>query len=216
MSFLLETQKEVAGLCDHPYYLSAYQKDEYRYWNLVARWLWELPVQGVRNALDIGCAYGTLALFMKKRFTCDVYCTDFLDCYLGNRLTEKYNLRFQVSNIELDPFPFTVSAFDIIIFTEVLEHLNFHPQPTLTRIRDLLSEKGLLFFSTPDACVYGRGAMYEYFDAIPYPRAGMPVLDDHIYVYHEEELRELFARTGLKIVRLEKNEYGHFNAILTK
>lgn len=216
MELLLQTQNEVARLCDNPYYNSTYQKDEFRYWNKVAQWLWELAGRNVRHCLDIGCAYGTLALFVKKLYNCDVYCTDCLDHYMSNRLIAEYNLHFQVSNIELDLFPFKESGFDMILFTEVLEHLNFHPEPTLTRIRQLMAEEGLLFLSTPDAGAYGRVDRYESFDHIPYPRKDLPVLDDHIYVYQEHELQELFSRVGLQVVCFEKNSHGHFNAILRK
>lgn len=94
--------------------------------------------------------------------------------------------------------------------------MNFHPEPTLARIRDLLAEDGILFVSTPDAEVYGRVGRYKRFDDIPYPKKALPVLDGHLYVYHEEELRELFARVGFRIVCLEKNDYGHINAMLKK
>lgn len=217
MELLRETQNEVAGLCDNQYYKTAYQKDEFRYWDKVAQWLWELAERKVLHCLDIGCAYGTLALYVKKLFKCEIYCTDYVDLYMSNRMVTTYNFHYQVSNIELDPFPFKkMHGFDLILFTEVLEHLNFHPEPTLARIHDLLTDEGVLLLSTPDAEVYGRVDRYQQFDEIPYPKKGLPVIDDHIYVYHENELRELFKRVGLQIICFEKNSYGHFNAMLKK
>jgi predicted SAM-dependent methyltransferase len=44
--------------------------------------------------------------------------------------------------------------------TEVLEHLNFHPVPTLKKVYNLLSENGALYLSTPDAYEWGKVNKY--------------------------------------------------------
>src|SRR5262245_60567097 len=215
---LREAQDEVARHNPHPYYLQAYRSAETDYWLHIPQWIFEDSLtQPVQRCLDIGCAYGTLALFSRKACGCEVFCTDFLDVYLSPSLIKQYGFSFAVNNIEFDPFPWPLD-FDHIIFTEVLEHLNFHPVPTLIKLRSLLSAQGRLYLSTPDASQWGRVTKYySRLDEIPEPTAGRPAIDDHIYQYTEDELLETLDQAGL---RVEKFAYApgqgkrHFNFTL--
>jgi SAM-dependent methyltransferase len=172
-----------------------------------------------RRCLDIGCAYGTLALFCQRLCQCAVWCTDFIDVYLSPALRNKYGFSYAVNNIELDPFPWPLT-FDLIVFTEVLEHFNFHPLPTLLKIRDLLTDDGRLYLSTPDAAEWGRVTKYyARLEDIPFPLAGAPLVDDHVYQYNKEELLGLIHQAGFRVVRqaFAPGTCGrHFNLTLAK
>jgi len=155
------------------------------------------------NCLDIGCAYGTLAVFCKTNLKCDTCCTDYTAKYISRHLLNKYNIDFAVSNIELDEFPWD-KKFDIILFTEVLEHLNFHPVATLRKIRNMLSDNGVLYISTPDASQWGRVTKYyERIADMPNPTAGIPIIDDHVYQYSVAEFRKIVHDAGFKIQKLK-------------
>ena len=83
--------------------------------------------------------------------------------------------------------------FDIIIFTEVMEHLNFNPKPTLKKIHDLLKMNGRLYLSTPDASDWGRiTKYYKSIEEMPNPKNVEKIIDDHIYQYKKEELHPFF------------------------
>jgi SAM-dependent methyltransferase len=196
-------QREISATDPNPYYLKAYRDAEMWYWLRIPKWMAKLSVAGfqVRRVLDIGCAYGTLALFCRRTFDCEVYCTDFTDIYLSPALREKHSFKFAVNNIEREDFPWPI-RFDAVIFTEVLEHLNFHPLPTLKKIRNLLTPGGKLFLTTPDAEEWGRASRYyARLEDIPLPGRPLPVVDDHVWQYTKEELFEVLDNSGFRIDR---------------
>jgi len=216
-----QCQDIVASLDPHPYYPKAYREAEMGYWSKVAQWLWQdIRAGSPKRCLDVGCAYGTLALFCKVFTDAEVYCIDVTDAYLSTRLAEEFGLHFAICNIEIDPVPFE-TGFDVIIFTEVLEHLNCHPLPTLLKLRGLLIDDGLIYLSTPDARQWGRSAYYDSYEHMPQPLGDGSVdfQDDHIYLFDEEEIRTLMARAGLEILRFDYAPGAgarHFNLTLTR
>ena len=219
-NLLQEVQNEIAALDPNPYYVRAYRAAESFYWQRIPAWICEdWAGRGLRACLDIGCAYGTLALFCRKLAGCALFCTDFIPAYLSASLLRRHEITFAVNNIERDPFPWPME-YDAILFTEVLEHLNFHPLPTLRRIHDLLSPAGRLYLSTPDAAEWGRVTKYySGLEEIPYPAAGRPVVDDHVYVYTENELLGLLKEADLHICRFDYSPGvcgRHFNLTLTR
>lgn len=218
MRELLKCQNEVAQSRPNPYYLRAYRDAEVYYWLHIVKWLFDdAKAHGVRVCLDIGCGYGTLALLCKRLMNCEVYCTDVVDTYLSPLLAERHGLVFEVNNIELDDFPWDL-RFDSIIFTEVLEHLNFHPLPTLKRIRQLLTQTGRVYLSTPDAGQWGRVTKYyRRLEDMPYPTRGRPFVDDHVYQFNKQELLSVLWQAGFRVERLDYSPgviYRHFNLTL--
>jgi len=193
-------QNEILKLASHPHYVNIYKNSEIYYWKNIAKWLYKSHQRNeIKKCLDIGCAYGTLALFCKRLFNSDIYCIDYIDTYISRELIERYKFKFQVNNIELDEFPWE-TKFDIIIFTEILEHLNFHPTITLKKIRNLLTDDGVLYLSTPDAARWGRVTKYyASLDLIPPPNRDMPIVDDHVYQYNKTELINVISDAGFKI-----------------
>ncbi|MGH1566708.1 MAG: methyltransferase domain-containing protein [Nitrosopumilus sp.] len=55
---------------------------------------------------------------------------------------------------------FLLKKFDIVIFTEVLEHFNFHPVMILKKIHSLLKSPDKLYLSTPDSHEWGKITKY--------------------------------------------------------
>lgn len=224
MRVILECQAEIAALDPYPGYLS-YRKRELYFWLHIPQWIYEdLATRKIERCLDIGSAYGTLALYCRKLIDCDVYCIDGVDAYHSKSMFKKYNLQFRTNNIELDPFPYDVK-FNIIILTEVLEHFNYNPVPTLKKIRNALSENGTLYLSTPDASQWGRiTKYYSKIGDMPFPRKGLPVFDamfePHIYQYEKQELLNVLDVAGFRVQRFKYsiNIGGcrHFNLTLMK
>jgi SAM-dependent methyltransferase len=220
MTLLEEAQAEVAALKPHPHYLSQYRAAETNYWQLIPDWIADdVAERRPARCLDIGCAYGTLLTYIKRLSGCAVDATDFTDIYLSPALQRKYSIRFAVNNIELDPFPWP-PGYDIILLTEVLEHFNFQPTPTLKKIRHLLLPWGRLYLSTPDAATWGR--TYKYYSdlaSIPQPRESLRgrVVDDHLWQFTKEELEEVIDAAELRVIRFDYTSgrvQRHFNLTL--
>jgi 2-polyprenyl-3-methyl-5-hydroxy-6-metoxy-1,4-benzoquinol methylase len=216
---LAKCQNEIASLSENDYYVEKYKKDESSYWIPIPKWIEEdSKTLKFRNCLDIGMAYGTLALFAQKKSGCDVFGIDFTDTYISKKLLKKYNFNFDVCNIELEDITWN-EKFDLIILTEVLEHFNFYPVPTLQKIRNLLSEKGIVYLSTPDAADWGKLDTFASFEEIPMPIVGLPIIDGHVYQYTRDELGTIFAKAGLKVDRISYSPgviYGHIVYTLSK
>jgi hypothetical protein len=168
-----------------------YAQYELLYWLDILNWLPELP-SIPRNCLDIGCNYGTLLLIMKHLYPeISLYGID-LSALVPQELVGKYSINFYLGDIELESIPWQ-DKFDVIIFTAVLEHLEFP-----------------------------RTARYEHFDNIPHPSAEskrpqeIPGDNRHVYEYYPAELFDLLERAGFSISRRVDNSSRLFNLELFK
>lgn len=218
MAEIVKCQAEIAAFDVYPHYLRKYRNQESYTWLHIPKWMCEdSEKHKIERCLDIGCAYGTLSLFSKKVFGCQNYCIDCVDKYLNQALVQKYGFVFSRNNIELDPFPWEVT-FDVIIFTEVIEHFNFSCVPTLRKIRTLLAEDGRLYLSTPDASRWGKiTKYYSSLDEMPKPQKGLPIIDDHVYQFDKEELFGVLEAAGFTVDRFDYSPgvvNRHFNLAL--
>jgi SAM-dependent methyltransferase len=195
-------QQAVAACQPIPHYLTSYREEEARYWLPVASWLRrDFSRSRPPRVLDIGCAYGTLAVYCRQQLDAQVCCTDFRADALSPSLRRRYELDFTASNIETEQLPWS-GPFDAILMTEVLEHLNFQPLPSLLKIRQSLAPGGRFYLTTPDADAWGRGEnLYPSLDQIPAYHPSLPVLDRHIYLYTQQELESLLHQAGFRILR---------------
>jgi SAM-dependent methyltransferase len=224
---LFDCQQEIAarrsaGAPDVHDYAGKYRHDELGYWAHIPRWVYhdfrEAAAGRKLRCLDVGCAYGTLLLYAIKSLGCEPYAIDFLP-YLDQSLIDDYEVRYQINNIEREDFPWPV-RFDVILFTEILEHLNFNALPTLEKLRGLLAPAGRLYLSTPDASQWGKQTKYypSYRKLpMPSPDARWPVIDDHVWQFSESELKKLLAAAGFQIARFDYSAgcgRRHFNVAL--
>ena len=220
MQILLMCQEDILKHNPSEYYVNSYREHEKCYWINIPKWIYsDYENIKVEKILDIGCGYGTLSLFCQKLFHPEIFCIDFISSYLSKSLIEDKKINFKVNNIETDKFQWD-EKFDIIIFTEVLEHLNFNPKPTLKKIYDLLKVNGRLYLSTPDASQWGKiTKYYKNIAEIPHPTKDKKIIDDHIYQFNKEELLKILDDVGFEII---KSSYSpgvinrHFNFVLKR
>ncbi len=215
---LVQAQREVLSCSPIPYYTSHYHAQEAAYWLPIPGWLHrDYRGQPPRQVLDIGCGYGTLAVYCRLVWGCPIYCLDINPGILSANLASRHQLHFTAVNIELDPLPWS-SPFDIIILTEVLEHFNFHPLPTLSKLRQAMAPGGRIYLSTPDAGAWGRrGSSYSNLDKLPLPTAGTQIVDRHIYLFTLSELHDLALSAGFVVTRVGYAPgvvYRHINLVL--
>ncbi len=211
------------------YYDREYRQEETRYWAEIPAWM-QQHAQGVRSQksevriLDVGCGYATLlALATRIYGGARGTCFDLIE-YLRAPVRSAYGLNFQRGNVELDPLP--QGPYDVIILTEIIEHFNFHPLPTLKKIHDVLAPGGALFLSTPDSASWGR--LYDYHKQLqdfPPPPALAPgerrpqTKDGHFWMYNKGELAGVLKQAGFRIVKLDYSpgiRGRHFNAWAAK
>ena len=198
------------------YYDKTYQHAEPFYWWNLPGWMEEDAAHHkASRILDIGCGYGTLLTVATIIYDGHGSCMDVTE-YLLPAIQTKRNLQFTKGNVELDAIP--SGPFDVILMTEVLEHFNFQPVPTLIRIRKALAPGGLFFLSTPDAKQWGRTTKYyKRLKDIPMPRPDTKIIDDHIWQYSEKELRQVLMQAGFSVLKWDYAPgigHRHFNVML--
>ena len=214
----LVTIQDAIAKVDGPagYYTTTYSKQEHLYWKNIPDWIRaDAASRPVGRVLDIGCGYGTLLGFAAQVYKADGFCMDVND-YMRPPFYQPRKLKFAKANIEIDAIPWT-EKFDAIIMTEVLEHFNFYPVPTLVKIREALAPGGRLYLSTPDEKEWGREfKYYKGMADMPMPDRAAKFVDAHIFVYSKVEVLKLLADAGF---RVEKFEYApgvgrrHFNVV---
>lgn len=67
-----------------------------------------------------------------------------------NKLLTMYNLKIFKIDVEQEPLSFINNSFDVILFTEILEHLRINPINALREAYRVLKPGGRLILSTPN------------------------------------------------------------------
>lgn len=216
MNGLIKSAKKIIQENNPNDYYKIYETYETKYWEHIPTMI-ESHVDGkqINNVLDIGAAYGTILMYMHilipeaKLSVIDN--TEYMSMELRNKYRIQY-IKDTIENLQWKP----KTRFDVIIFTEVLEHLNFNPFKTLCTLRDLLTEDGAIFLSTPDSTYHGKLTQYSSWLNMPIYNDRVMIVDDHIYQYNIEELRYLCDIAGLKIECEQLSSLKHINVKIVK
>jgi 2-polyprenyl-3-methyl-5-hydroxy-6-metoxy-1,4-benzoquinol methylase len=212
-------------------YYTVYSKSETSYWAHIPGWiLQKTPNNRNINVLDVGSAYGTLSVFTKKYFPMsNVYAVDFMDCFCPKNLFNKLKINFALNNFETDQIPWNIK-FDVIIFTEILEHFNFHPVDALKKISLLLKDSGILYLTTPDAKEWGKTTKYykelsniptvhNALNKVNNQKNKLDIVDAHIWHYSVEELLHVLYESKLIPIEFQYSpgyNARHFNLAIKK
>ena len=128
---------------------------------------------------------------------------------------------FHVDRFDIEGlFPYEDGRFDIVIFTEVLEHLSRDPLQTMSEINRITKPGGYLLLSTPN-CASVRSVIRILRGGNPniYPvYQRQPSTDRHNHEYVPWEVKELlrlcgFARSQFKTVDVYQDQ--QFGGLLT-
>jgi len=215
-------QKLVALYGPDNYYTTRYSGEEAGYVGAIPWWMWKQSHK-LGDVLDIGPAYGTLACLASSLNAKSVTTLDRVP-FMSLEVIDTFHLIALEGDIERNCPTLAPDTYDTVIMTEVLEHLNFHPLQTLTKIAASLRHGGIMYLSTPNRDSWGAithrykeiGAMPSYDEA---KHANAPWHDEHIWHYSDYELRSMFNFIGLNVVGwTESVSPGgkHFNVGLYK
>ena len=195
-------QAVVAGFDPHPNYDAVYRRQERSYWTHIPGWIWR-DQRPSTLALDIGPGFGTLMVFSHLATGATVHGIDFDPIYMTEGLKAIDGIKWHQANVELDDLPWA-GPYDFIVFSEVLEHLNFDAVPTLRRMASVLRPGGRIYLSTPDAAEWGATTVYyNHYHELPQPSEDLrdTVVDDHVWQFNQQELAEVLTDAGLEVVR---------------
>ncbi|AOY75534.1 glycosyltransferase [Clostridium formicaceticum] len=154
-----------------------------------------------KHVLDIGCATGYMAEVLEKHFNCDVVGIE-IDQEAA-KVAAKFCKKVIVGNIEelnlskeLDK-----CQFDVIIFSDVLEHLK-NPWEVLSQIKGFLKRDGYIVASIPN--ITHSSVVLELLKGkFNYKERGL--LDNtHLRFFTKESITDLFESIGYYIESIDR------------
>ncbi len=151
----------------------------------------------VKSILDIGCGSGTISLYLASKGYLvkgiDISRTAINTCNESANNMLLKNVKFEIVEF---PKKIPNGKYDLIFFSEVLEHLP-NDNLALKKINKLLNTNGTLFLSTPskNAPLYRLGVASKFDRDV-----------GHLRRYDVEELTEKLVRCGFTIKNIYKKE----------
>lgn len=154
--------------------------------------------------LDVGCSTGYFGNYLKDTKGCTVYGIE-----ISEDVNEARKVLDGVYSFDLDgewPKEVYERKYDYLFFGDVIEHLK-DPQKVLEKSKGLLTEKGIIFISTPNVAHISvrlelMSGNFEY--------ESMGILDNtHLKYFTKRSLIELVKNAGyeLKSIDFTANDY---------
>lgn len=151
------------------------------------------------KVLDVGCFPYHLGAAMEM-MNMDVY-------GIASEHEPLKNKKIAIINIEKDKFPYKDNFFDIIVFTEVLEHLPQSPLHALKEMHRILAPRGNLLLTTPNIArsinrakmLLGKSVSYPLFQVLENDGAGSNIYHRHNREYTLSELTTLTSQAGFVV-----------------
>ncbi|MEM4152955.1 MAG: class I SAM-dependent methyltransferase [Candidatus Pacearchaeota archaeon] len=155
-----------------------------------------------KKILDIGCGYGELLHLLKKEGFDNIYGLDI--SYKCLCACKKKGIRNVIKvDVDRERLPYQKNSFDIVIVTEVFEHL-FNPNFLLQEIKRILKKGGIAIFSFPNelnlVCrikVLLKGMVHD-------PTA----VGSHIRFFEPKSIRKFLERGGFNIIEMRGKYLG--------
>lgn len=145
--------------------------------------------------LDIGCSNGSQGKYLREKKNCIVYGVDISRQAIKEA---KKNLdKAVVMDIAKDNLPFK-EKFDVIIFSDILEHLAW-PKKVIEKLKKHLKKDGLIVAAVPNVANL-KIRLHLLLGKWEYQELG--ILDKtHLRFFTQKTVRQLFKDCKLKIIK---------------
>ncbi len=138
--------------------------------------------------LDVGCGPGLFLIEAKKRGW-EVYGTEFTD----NQLTYLKDKGINTLKGKLSDHSFENELFDVIISSEVIEHIN-NPVEEIQQFHRLLRKGGVVYITTPNFNALERYFLKGDYEIIEYP--------EHLCYYTPKTINLLLTQNGFEKLKI--------------
>lgn len=154
-----------------------------------------------KTVLEVGCSSGSQTRILTNELNCKVTCVE-IDEKTAEKAKEFCDnvIVGSIENIDLATIA-SAKTFDVITFSDVLEHLVF-PSDTLRRVLSLLKDDGYILASIPN--IVHASIIFEMIHGnFDYRRYGL--LDDtHIKFFTKRSIIYTFENAGLVIEEVHR------------
>ena len=152
------------------------------------------------DLLDIGTTQFTFLL--KKLTTHKIFTIDYTSGFRQRCVDNA--IAFEQHDITSPELPFGGRRFDVIVFTEVFEHLLANPVRIFSKLKSMLTENGSLVFGTPNlASIQKRILLLVNRPILDWPTWEVGADDIHGHghnrIYVQRELRAFMEKAGLAV-----------------
>ncbi len=162
-----------------------------------------IPPKNDLKFLDVGAGVEFLSILLKTKFGFNVEAVDLEESvsFWAERF-EKYGVPLKSCDISRSSLPFQDNIFDVVIFSEVIEHLTVPPMKVLGKIRTVLKEGGFLILTTPNFArasnivklILGKSILLQLRESGLISSPSTP----HVREYTVGELQDLMKMGGFK------------------
>jgi len=150
-----------------------------------------LGVSANTKILDLGCGNGSLGVWLRKNFNCQVWGTEISDVAAAQAKEKGYQEVARHSLEETSP-PFPDRTFDIVILCAAIEHL-FEPEKAMQQACLSLGENGILIVLTPNICWIVNRLLFLFGH---WESSLMGGTKGHIRYFNQLQLKRLLSENG--------------------
>ena len=170
-----------------------------------------VAISGPRRILEIGVGYLNLVLTLRQVLGDTVELSGvehpgrrYLDDPRFQREVAALNLDLRTCDVVTDAFPFPERSFDVVLFSEIIEHLSPAAVPgVLAQLRGLVAPGGRIVVSSPNLGAFYRIASLAFGNGhvmdTPVDVAFHPGVYGHMRLYGRSDMYRLAAQGGLRV-----------------
>ncbi|URA10912.1 class I SAM-dependent methyltransferase [Thermospira aquatica] len=187
---------------DDDHSMDIHSSNNYLRYHLIYKHIKEYVEKNKRDVevklLDVGCGPGHLATFLSPLKNLTLYGCDISEKSLA--LAKEKGMNTVKCNL-WETLPFPDGFFDIVVATEVIEHI-YDTEHFIREIKRILKEDGLLVITTPNVASLGRRIMLllGINPVLEYKLSGGA---GHIRYFTFKDLRSFLIENGFRIVKME-------------
>ena len=223
-------EKDYRGnIINREYVLDYFYKDLYRCVDIIYLILSYIKKNKKQNTklLDVGIGYGFYSIVLKNMCEVEIIGTELEEnISVYGKICKKYKIELLPLNLSSTNFEIGDKKFDIIIISEVVEHLQNIPLDILRKFYKILDKDGILLLTTPNSNSFTK-ILKSLFNKTDYSA--------HIKEYNLFEIKRIMKTSGFKNIKANfsygwnkynkkkiKNKnfsikiYNLLNAIITK
>lgn len=154
-----------------------------------------LPISTSAAILELGCGDGATGALALKNGKCGTYVGIEMFAPMAERAL-KVLTTVHIGNVENMQLPYELACFDVLILSEVLEHL-VDPHAVLGRLSRLLRPGAVVFASSPNVC-HWRNILALCVGRFEYTESGM--MDrTHLRWFTPSSFAAMFQSAGVEV-----------------